>query len=135
MKSWFTGTLCFAALVAQTPQPPSCATLVVGGQAVCNTAIVATHDQVHAGESVCLPSGGVIGYTCQFSLTGKALTKYTSGMPLFLIPDVDSSGGTVNVDNVGIVSLRESDGTTAAKLTHGHGYWFFYDGTVFRRSE
>jgi len=101
-------------------------------QPVTNSAIFATHDQVHSGESTCISTNGTSAYTCSFGLINKALLKYTVGMQVFLIPDVDSANGTLNIDQLGVISLREPDGTTGATVVHGHGYEFFYDGKVFR---
>ena len=102
-------------------------------QPIVNSAIFETYDVEHSGPNRCLPSGGVMTYTCSFGSINKALLTYTRGMEILLLPDVDCPGGcTVNIDNNGIKSVKQSDGTTDKALIHGHGYRLFFDGTVFR---
>jgi hypothetical protein len=98
-----------------------------------NSAVFSTHDQVHAGENTCyLTSAGITAFSCTLigPNGGKQLAGYTFLMPLFIVPDVacaQTQGCTVNVDNVSIVTLKASDGTTGVTMLAGHGYWFFYN--------
>ena len=105
-------------------------------QPVTNSAVFATHDQIHAGESRCISGNQTIAYTCSFGPLNKALLAYTYGMTLLLVPDVDctvTQNCSINIDNVGIKTLKATDGTTGVALTHLHGYLFFYDiNGVFR---
>jgi len=98
-----------------------------------NYAVVPTHDTIHGNENYCQSSNGSIAYTC--SLPFRALTAYRAGMTFLLNPDVSCQGScTINIDNVGIVNIKKSDGTTdpGGALVAGQPQWIFYDGTVFR---
>jgi len=124
---------------AQAPNPPTCSTLMIDGQSVCNTAVVATHDQVHAGENICASHNGSTAYTCSLigPNGGKVLASYTPWMPLTVIPDVPCSttaNCTVNVDGVGAITLKAADGTTGAAMNAGYAYDYVFNASgVFQQ--
>jgi hypothetical protein len=65
------------------------------------------------------------------------LTGYQTGMVLYFVPDVTSSGGatTLNIDILGARPLKLSDGATnpaAGGMTAGQQYAIWYDGANFR---
>jgi hypothetical protein len=98
-----------------------------------NTALIPTHDTVHANENYCASTNGTIGYTCR--LPNKALTSYGAGMTFVLNVDVDCTAScSLNIDNVGLKNIKRIDGTRdpGGALSAGQPQWIFYDGTVFR---
>jgi hypothetical protein len=98
-----------------------------------NTAVIATHDTVHSNENYCFSSSGSTLYTC--TLRYKTIAGYQTGMALVLVADTACSAScTLNIDNVGPVSIKKSDGTTdpGGTLAAGEPQWVFYDGKVFR---
>ena len=122
--------------IAQQPSAPSCATLTVGGASVCNTAIVATHDQIHFNESLCSQGNGTFGYTCFFGSLNKALPQYKIGELVLHIPDVPCTSNqncTLNIDGLGPITIKESDGITGATLIAKHGYVYFFNGQIFQK--
>jgi hypothetical protein len=100
-----------------------------------NTALIATHDTVHANENYCVSTNGTISYTCGFALRNKALTAYSAGMTFVLNVDATCTAFcSLNIDNVGPVNIKKIDGTTdpGGALIAGQPQWVFYDGAVFR---
>ncbi len=98
-----------------------------------NTALIPTHDTLHANENYCASSNGTFLYTCR--LPNKALTSYNAGMTFVLVVDVDCSAAcSLNIDHVGLKNIKKVDGTTDPRgaLLAGQPQWIFYDGTVFR---
>jgi hypothetical protein len=98
-----------------------------------NTAVIATHDTVHSNENYCFSSSGSTLYTC--TLRYKTIAGYQTGMALVLVADTACSAScSLNIDNVGPVSIKKSDGTTdpGGTLAAGEPQWVFYDGKVFR---
>jgi hypothetical protein len=98
-----------------------------------NTALIPTHDTVHANENYCVSSNGTFAYTC--TLPNKALTTYSAGMTFVLTADVDcTTSCSLNIDNVGLKNIKRIDGTTdpGGALSAGQPRWIFYDGAVFR---
>jgi len=98
-----------------------------------NTALIPTHDTIHANESYCASSNGTTGYTC--SMPNKALTSYTAGQ-VFLL-NVDTTCATscsLNIDGVGVKTITKKDGVTApgGALVAGQAQFVWYDGTVIR---
>ena len=89
-------------------------------------------------------TNGTRAYTYSFGPTCEALTAYTPGMHLRLIPDTtnfpDSPGfttgsATLNIDNIGLKNIKQSDGATdpvANSLIPGREYPIWFDGVVFR---
>lgn len=98
-----------------------------------NTALIPTHDTVHANENYCASTNGTPRYAC--GLPNKALTAYSAGMTFVLNADVTCSVScSLNIDNVGLKNIKKIDGTTdpGGGLVAGQPQWVFYDGTVFR---
>ena len=98
-----------------------------------NTALIPTHDTVHANENYCFSANGTTAYTC--GLPNKALTGYQTGMTFVLNVDAPCTANcSLNIDNVGLVSIKKMDGTTdpGGTLDPGQPQWVFYDGKVFR---
>ena len=98
-----------------------------------NTALIPTHDTIHANESYCASSNGTTAYTC--SMPDKALTAYTAGQ-VFLL-NVDTTCATscsLNIDSLGLKSITKKDGLTApgGALVAGQAQFVWYDGTVIR---
>ncbi len=98
-----------------------------------NSAIISTHDTAHSNENYCFSTNGTPIYTCR--LPYKSLGAYQAGMAFVLVADATCSAGcSLNIDNVGTVNIKKSDGTTdpAGALVAGEPQWVFYDGKVFR---
>ena len=77
-----------------------------------NTALIPTHDTIHANENYIASSNGTINYTASMSNT-KALTVYTKGMAVLFEPDVTcSTSCNLNIDSVGIQSIKQANGST-----------------------
>ncbi len=98
-----------------------------------NSALISTHDSVHSNENYCFSTNGTPQYTCK--LPYKVIAAYQTGMTFVLVADAAcSSFCSLNVDSVGPVSIKRSDGTTdpGGALIAGEPQWVFYDGKVFR---
>jgi hypothetical protein len=98
-----------------------------------NSAVVSTHDSAHNNENFCFSTNGTAQYTCRMPY--KAITAYQTGMAFVLVPDVACSAAcSLNVDNVGAVSIKKSDGANdpGGALIAREPQWVFYDGKVFR---
>jgi hypothetical protein len=98
-----------------------------------NTALIPTHDAVHANENYCASTNGTFAYTC--GLPNKALTAYSPGMTFLLNVDATCAAFcSLNIDKVGLVNIKRIDGTTdpGGALVAGQPQWIFYDGKVFR---
>lgn len=98
-----------------------------------NSALIATHDSVHNNENYCSSTTGTTMYACK--LPDKAITAYQAGMTFLLLADATcKSSCTLNVDTVGPVSIKTSDGRAdpGGTLVAGDPQWVFYDGRVFR---
>ena len=98
-----------------------------------NSALIPTHDTVHANESYCASSNGTTGYTC--SMPDKALVSYSAGQ-VFLL-NVDTTCATscsLNIDGLGTISVYQKDGMTApgGALVAGQAQFVWFDGTVMR---
>ncbi len=98
-----------------------------------NTAVIATHDTVHANENYCSSTNGTTQYTC--GLPFRVLTSYRPGMTFVLNVDAPCTANcSLNIDKIGLVSIKKIDGTTdpGGTLVAGQPQWVFYDGKVFR---
>lgn len=98
-----------------------------------NTALIATHDTVHANENFCYSSNGTTLYTCK--MPNKALLSYQLGQSFLLLVDTTCAASCqVNIDTVGPITLKQADGVTAPNgtLIAGRARWVWYDGTIFR---
>ncbi len=97
------------------------------------SALISTHDSVHNNENFCFSTNGTTLYSC--GLPYKVITAYQTGMTVVLVADVPcSSSCSLNIDSVGSVNIKRSDGSTdpAGALIAGEPQWVFYDGKVFR---
>jgi hypothetical protein len=98
-----------------------------------NTALIPTHDTIHANESYCASSNGTIGYTC--AMPDKALLSYSAGQAFLLNVDTTCAGScSLNIDGVGVITITQKDGVTApgGALVAGQAQFIWYDGTVMR---
>jgi len=98
-----------------------------------NSAFISTHDTMHSNENYCSSTNGTTAYTCR--LPFKALTVYSTGMTFLLSTDLACVAScTLNIDNLGLGSLKRLDGTTdpGGVLLANQPQWIFYDGKVFR---
>lgn len=98
-----------------------------------NTAIVATHDSVHANENFCDSTNGTTQYSCR--LAPKVLTQYSMGMTFLLRADASClTSCSLNIDGIGLKAIKSADGRTdpGGALVAGQPQWIFFDGTVFR---
>jgi hypothetical protein len=98
-----------------------------------NSAVVSTHDSAHNNENYCFSTNGTAQYVCRMPY--KAITAYQTGMTLVLVADVACSAAcSLNIDNVGDISIKKSDGANdpGGALIAGEPQWVFYDGKVFR---
>jgi hypothetical protein len=98
-----------------------------------NSAVISTHDSAHNNENYCVSTTGTTQYTCHMPY--KALTAYQAGMAFVLLADASCSAScSLNVDNLGPVSIKKSDGAgdPGGVVVAGAPQWVFYDGKVFR---
>ena len=107
-------------------------------QLALDSAVIETQPNEQSGAALlCASSGGsTSNYQCAMHPTAGA---YVSGMMLHWVPDVNGAGGatTLNVDTLGAVPLKMSDGVTspaATDIVGGRLYSIWYDGTLFRMS-
>jgi hypothetical protein len=98
-----------------------------------NTALIPTHDTIHANESYCASSNGTTGYTC--SMPDKALMSYGVGQAFLLNVDTTcASSCSLNIDGLGVKTIKEKDGLTdpTGTLVAGQAQFVWYDGTIIR---
>jgi hypothetical protein len=98
-----------------------------------NSALIPTHDTIHANESYCASSNGTTAYTC--SMPDKALISYSTGQVFLLNVDTTcATSCTLNVDGNGIKTITQPNGSTAptGALVAGQAQLIWYDGTVMR---
>jgi len=98
-----------------------------------NSALIPTHDTIHANESYCASSNGTTAYTC--TMPNKALTAYNVGQMFLLNVDTTCAAAcTLNIDGNGIKSVKQPNGTTdpGGVLLAGQAQLIWYDGTVMR---
>jgi hypothetical protein len=98
-----------------------------------NSAVIPTHDTIHANESYCASSNGTTGYTC--SMPDKALVSYSAGQVFLLNVDTTcSTSCSLNIDGLGTISVYQKDGMTApgGTLVAGQAQFVWFDGTVMR---
>jgi hypothetical protein len=98
-----------------------------------NTALIPTHDTIHANESYCASTNGTTGYTC--SMPDKALTAYSAGQVFLLSVDTTCAAScSLNIDGVGVKTITKKDGVTApgGVLVAGQAQFVWYDGTIIR---
>jgi hypothetical protein len=98
-----------------------------------NSALIPTHDTIHANEIYCSSSNGSTAYTC--SMPDKALTAYATGQMFLLNVDTTcASTCSLNIDGVGVKTITLPNGTSspAGALVAGQAQLIWYDGTVMR---
>jgi hypothetical protein len=99
-----------------------------------NTSVVLTIPRAQSGNAIyCHSTNGTPAYSCTLS-AASVLNSYTVGMMLLLHVDATcSSSCTLNVDGVGVRSIRKIDGTTdpGGALAANQPQLVFYNGTVF----
>jgi hypothetical protein len=98
-----------------------------------NTALIPTHDTIHANESYCASSNGTTVYSC--SMPDKALPAYSTGQAFLLNVDTTCAAScSLNIDAVGAKSIKKKDGVTdpGGTLVAGQAQLVWYDGTVIR---
>lgn len=100
-----------------------------------NTAVALTIATEESGKTKVLSStNGTTAYTASLS-SSSALTIYTTNQPFLLIVDTTcATSCTLNVDSLGIKSIKQKDGTTdpGGALVANRAQWIYYDGTLFR---
>jgi len=109
-----------------------------GGQRITCTpsydsAVVTPRDAIHGTENVCTSATHSTSYACRISR--GTLLGYSPGMTIVLVVDVPCPNQcSLNVDALGPVSLKLSDGVTdpLGTLIPGEPQWVFYDGQIFR---
>jgi len=98
-----------------------------------NTALIPTHDTVHANENFCDSTNGTTLYTCK--LPNKALLIYQRGQTFLLVADATCAMPcSLNIDTLGPISIKQADGTTdpVGQLVAGQPKWIWFDGKIFR---
>jgi hypothetical protein len=98
-----------------------------------NSALIATHDQIHANDNFCDSTNGTPQYTC--SLSSKALLSYSRGSAFLLA--VDTTCSTIcalSVNGLPSITINQPDGVTAPNglLAAGRARWIWFDGSIFR---
>jgi hypothetical protein len=101
-----------------------------------NTAVALTIATAQAGKpDYCNSTNGSGAYTCSLS-SAAVLTAYTPGMHLTLSTDTTNiASATLNVDSLGIKSIKQSDGVTdpaSGQIVAGRPVTLYFDGTVWR---
>jgi hypothetical protein len=98
-----------------------------------NSALIPTHDTIHANEIYCASSNGTTAYTC--SMPDKALVAYSTGQMFLLNVDTTcATSCTLAIDGLTAKSVKKSDGATdpTGTLLAGQAQLIWYDGTVMR---
>lgn len=98
-----------------------------------DSAVVATRDSTHGTQNFCLSATHNTSYACHISNT--LVSGYSAGMTFVLVVDAPCSDKcSLNVDDLGPVSIKRSDGAIdpSGALAAGQPQWVFYDGQVFR---
>jgi hypothetical protein len=108
-----------------------------GGRVTCtpsyDSAIIPHRDSVHGTQNYCTSTTRSTAYACPIS--SGTIAAYSTGMTLVLLVDVPCANQcSLNVDGLGPVSIKRSDGVTdpLGTLPAGQPQWVFYDGKVFR---
>jgi len=96
-------------------------------------AVIPNRDSVHGSQNYCLSATRSTSYACRMS--NGTLQSYSAGMTFLFLVDVPCNNTcSLNVDGLGPVSIKRSDGVTdpGGTLAPGQPQWVFYDGQVFR---
>jgi hypothetical protein len=95
--------------------------------------IVAHRDAIHGTQNFCSSATHSTSYACRIS--SSTLLAYATGLTFVLMVDAPCNGPcSLNVDDLGPVGIKRSDGVTdpLGTLAAGEPQWVFYDGQVFR---
>ena len=98
-----------------------------------NTAYTPTIDRVHHNLNFLQSSNGTTNYVAK--APGTALLTNQFGDTWLLEVDTTCTAScSLRIDNVGLVNIKQSDGTTdpGGQLVAGRPRWIWFDGTVFR---
>lgn len=98
-----------------------------------DSAVVAHRDAIHGTQNYCYSTTGSTNYAC--SISNTPVLAYSTGMTFVLVPDVPCKDRcTLNVDALGPVNIKRSDGVTDpnGSLAAGQPQWVHYDGKLFR---
>jgi hypothetical protein len=98
-----------------------------------DTAVIPSRDLIHGTENYCFSATGSSAYTCRISR--GTLMGYTPGMTFVFVADMPCKDQcSLNIDGLGPVSIKRSDGKTdpGDALVPGQPQWLFYDGRLFR---
>jgi hypothetical protein len=98
-----------------------------------DSAVIPNRGAIHGTQNYCFSTTGSPSYAC--GISSDAITAYSAGMTLVLVVDVPCKDQcTLNVDALGPVSIKKSDGVTDAggAIAPGQPQWVSYDGKVFR---
>lgn len=96
-----------------------------------NTAVIASHDQIHNNDLICSSTNGTTAMTC--SLPNKALPAYAANQCFDMLTDTDNPV-SININNNGVVSLRLPDGLStppAGMVLHAQPFRACHNGTSF----
>jgi hypothetical protein len=131
------GTQSTLNFIAGTGIVQSCVNNVGASRVDCtpsfNSALIPTHDTIHANENYCASSNGSVSYTC--SMPNKVLAAYSVGQSFLLNVDATcTTACTLSIDNLGPKSVKKKDGVTdpGGVLVAGQAQFVWYDGTIFR---
>ena len=98
-----------------------------------DSAVIATREGIHGSENYCASATGSTSYACRIS--NGLLGNYTTGITFVLVVDVPCNNQcSLNVDGIGPVTIKRSDGVTdpLGTLVPGEPQWVFFDGQQFR---
>jgi hypothetical protein len=98
-----------------------------------DSAVIPNRDAVHGAQNYCSSATRSTTYACRIS--NGTLQTYSVGMTLVLAVDVACNNQcSLNVDGLGPISIKRSDGVTdpGGTLAAGQPQWVFYDGQAFR---
>jgi hypothetical protein len=118
--------------IIQSCHPDSAGTRITCTPAS-DSALIPHRDDLHGTQNYCLSAAHSTAYLCRISR--GTLFAYSIGMTLVLVVDVPCNAQcSLNVDGLGPVSIKRSDGVTdpLGTLEAGQPQWVFYDGRVFR---
>jgi len=98
-----------------------------------DSAVVAGREIIHGTHNYCRSATKSTSYECRIS--NSSLMAYSAGLTFVLMVDVPcTSQCTLNIDGLGPVTIKKSDGDLdpGGTLAAGQPQWVFYDGKVFR---
>jgi hypothetical protein len=98
-----------------------------------DSAVIPNRSAIHGTQNYCFSTTGSASYAC--SISSDAVAAYSAGMTFVLVVDSPCKDQcSLNVDALGPVSIKRSDGVTdpGGMLAAGQPQWVSYDGKVFR---